>query len=396
VPARRFADEAPERDITVSRYHPALMDTSVCHDTVDIRATTYAMLSVAALLAVSCGGTQPREVTPTDAGTTATAGPPTLKGSYGVYVTNEISGDLSVIDPATNAAVALLPLGKRPRGIRVAPGGTELYVALSGSPISPPGTDESKLPPPDRGADGIGIVDPKTLALRTILRGPQDPEQTSVSRDGARLYIANEDKGTASVLEIAGGKTIAEFEVGGEPEGVTTSPDGRFVYVTSELNNQVSVIDTAANRVLTRIPVGPRPRDTAFSPDSRRAYVTSENGASVSVVDTATHTVIHTIKLTGNLVRPMGAVVSPDGTRLYVSTGRGGSVIAVNTATNQPIGSVNVGTRPWGLALSPDGARLYTANGPSNDVSVVDTATLSLVAKIPVGQSPWGVAIVER
>jgi DNA-binding beta-propeller fold protein YncE len=55
-----------------------------------------------------------------------------------------------------------------------------------------------------------------------------------VSRDGARLCIANEDKATASVLDVASGRTIAEFEVGGEPEEVTTSTDGRFVYVTSE------------------------------------------------------------------------------------------------------------------------------------------------------------------
>ena len=356
-----------------------------------MRATsTLVVLSITAAFAAACGGdSQPGRTPPPST-------PPTLQGAYGVYVTNEVSGDLTVIDPATNTAVATLPLGKRPRGIRVAPGGNELYIALSGSPISPPGTDESKLPPPDRSADGIGIVDTKALTLRTILRGPQDPEQTSVSRDGTRLYIANEDKGTATVVEVAGGKTIAEFKVGGEPEGVTISPDGRFVYVTSELDGQVSVIDTAANSVLKQIPVGPRPRDTAFTPDSGRAYVTSENSASISVVDTATHTVVETVKLPGQNVRPMGVVVSPDGKRLYVSTGRGGTVIAVDTATNTAVGSVAVGARPWGLALSPDGTRLYTANGPSNDVSIVDTATMSVVARVPVGQSPWGVAIVDR
>ena len=155
-------------------------------------------ISMAASLVGACGGGQPANTA------TPVAGAPTLQGAYGVYVTNELSGDLSVIDPATYTAVATLALGKRPRGIRVAPNGAELYIALSGSPISPPGTDESTLPPPDRAADGIGIVDTKALALRTILRGPQDPEQTSVSRDGTRLYIANEDKGTASVFDIAG------------------------------------------------------------------------------------------------------------------------------------------------------------------------------------------------
>jgi YVTN family beta-propeller protein len=349
-----------------------------------------------AVSAGACGGAQPQQQSGAPVVETAKSADAAIQGSYAVYVTNEISGDLSVIDPATHRAVATLPLGKRPRGIRVAHDRARLYIALSGSPIAPPGTDESKLPPPDRAADGIGIVDVKSLTLATILRGPQDPEQTSVSGDGTRLYIANEDKGTASVLEIASGKTLAEFEVGGEPEGVTTSPDGRFVYVTSEEDNQVSVIETASNRVVKQFAVGPRPRASAFLPDNSRAYVTSENGASISVVNTTSHTVIATITLTGENVRPMGAVVSPDGKRLYVSTGRGGTVVSIDTRTNTPVGSVAVGRRPWGIALSPDGTRLYTANGPSNDVSVVETSTLTMLTKVAVGQSPWGVAVVPR
>ena len=349
-----------------------------------------------ALTLEACGGGQPPQETPTPGTAKPATATPGLQGPYGIYVTNEVSGDLTVIDPATHTAIATLPLGKRPRGIRASPDRAQLYIALSGSPISPPGVDGSKLLPPDRAADGIGVVDTKLMMLRTILKGPSDPEQTSVSRDGARLYIANEDKGTASVLEIASGKTVAEFEVGGEPEGVTTSPDGRFVYVTSEEHNQVSVIDTAANRVIRQFAVGPRPRDSAFTPDSSRAYVTSETGRSISVIDTASHAVIGTIRLTGENVRPMGAVVSPDGQLLYVSTGRGGTVVSIDTKTKKPIGSVAVGPRPWGLALSPDGTRLYTANGPSNDVSVVDTSTFTVMTKIAVGQSPWGVVAVPK
>jgi YVTN family beta-propeller protein len=341
----------------------------------------------------ACGGGPAEEAAETPAAAPST---PSLQGSYGVYVTNERSGDLTVIDPATTTAIATIPLGKRPRGIRVSPDRQRLYIALSGSPISPPGVDESTLPPPDRSADGIGVVNVSTLELATVLRGPSDPEQTSLNRDGTHLYIANEDKGTATVLEIASGKTVGEFEVGGEPEGVTTSPDGRFVYVTSEEDSQVSVIDTATNTLVKKFDVGPRPRDSAFSPDSSRAYVTSENGGTVSVVDTSTHTVIETIELTGENVRPMGVVVSPAGDRAYVSTGRGGTVVAIDTKTNEPVGSVAVGPRPWGIALSPDGSRLYTANGPSNDVSVVDTATFTVLGKVAAGDSPWGVAVVAR
>jgi YVTN family beta-propeller protein len=124
--------------------------------------------------------------------------------------------------------------------------------------------------------------------------------------------------------------------------------------------------------------------------------VTSENGALVSVVDVEKHDVIHTIKLTGEMVRPMGVVVAPDGGRVYITTGRGGQVIAIDTMTNMPVASVKVGDRPWGIAISPDGKRLFTANGPSNTVSVVDTETMAVVATVKAGERPWGVAVVGR
>jgi YVTN family beta-propeller protein len=353
-------------------------------------------LTCAVLTLGACGGSpsQNEGVTrpgPDSPAPSVTA--PALQGTYGVYVTNEQSGDLTIIDPATNTVVSTVPLGKRPRGIRASPDGAQLYIALSGSPIAPPGVDESKLPPPDRSADGIGVVDAKALKVLTILRGPSDPEQTSVSRDGTRLYIANEDTGKASVLDIATGKTVAEFVVGGEPEGVTTSTDGRFVYVTSEEDNTISVIDTAANKMIKQVAVGARPRDSAFSPDGSRAYVTAENGGTVSVIDTASHTVIETIRLSGPNVRPMGVVVSPDGQRVYVTTGRGSTVVAIDAKSNKPVRSVEVGPRPWGIAISPDGTRLYTANGPSNDVSIVDLATRAVTGRVAAGDSPWGLAV---
>ena len=315
---------------------------------------------------------------------------------YHVYVTNEYSGDLTVIAGGTNEVLATVPLGQRPRGIKVSPDGSQLFVALSGSPPAPPGIDTSTLPPPDRSADGIGVFDRAAGEVVQVVHAGTDPEQLAVSADGTRLYVANEDAGEASVVDIASGEVLAALPVGGEPEGVRISPDGSVVYVTSEEDNQVSAIDTATNEVVAVFEVGARPRASAFTPDGSRAYVTAENGATVHVVDTAAHEVIHTIELTGELVRPMGVVVSPDGSRIYVTTGRGRMVVAIDAATNEPVASVEVGTRPWGIGITPDGRYLYTANGPSNDVSVVDAESMAVVATVPAGERPWGIAIVAE
>ena len=143
--------------------------------------------------------------------------------AVGVYVTNEQSGDLSIIDAGTQSLVATVPLGKRPRGIAVSPDRTMLYVALSGSPAAGPGVDEKTLPPPDRTADGIGVVDVRQQKLIKVLPSGTDPEQVAVSQDGTRLFVANEDAAMASVIDLATGTIVETFKIGEEPEGVRCS-----------------------------------------------------------------------------------------------------------------------------------------------------------------------------
>ena len=311
-----------------------------------------------------------------------------------LYVTNEASGELSVIDAANNTVIATLPIGKRPRGIQISPDRQTAFIALSGSPFAPPGVDESTLPPADKTSDGIGLVDVQRNQLIKVLPAGSDPEQFAITPDGRTLYVANEDAGVASVVDIGSGAIVKSLPVGEEPEGVAIRPDGGVVYVTSESKSTVYVIDTSKQEIVTSFKVGRRPRAIAFLPDGSRAYVTSENEPIISVVDAQKHVVLHTIPVPGDGVKLMGVVVAPDAKRLYVTSGRFRRVFAIDTATEQIVGSVEVGERPWGIAITPDGKTLYTANGPSNDVSIVDVGTLSVVGRIKVGDRPWGLAIV--
>lgn len=316
---------------------------------------------------------------------------------YRIYVTNERSGDLSVIDGITYEVIATVPLGKRPRGIHASPDRQTIYVALSGSPIAPPGVDESTLPPPDKKADAIGVFDVRQNKLLTLIHAGSDPEEFDLSKDGTLLYCSNEDVGQTSIVEIATGKVIATIPVGPEPEGVTTSPDGKTVFVTSEQGGTIAVIDTATRKTIKTIPVGNRPRDVAFFPDGATAYVTRENDGVISIVDAIKHQPIQTIELgPQGEIKPMSVLLSRDAKTAYVSSGRGKRVFVIDTATNMVTASIEVGDRPWGIALSPDEKTLFTANGPSNDVSVVDLTKRMVIKKIKVGGSPWGVLTLER
>jgi YVTN family beta-propeller protein len=326
------------------------------------------------------------------AGSTAAQSAPS--GDELAYVTNEDSQDLSVIDTRTDSLIATFPVGTRPRGVKVSPDGRTVFVALSGSPKCPPSMPDEQCEKlkADKSKDGIAEVDVAARKVRRVLPGGSDPEQFDVSNDGKRLYIANEDAATASIVDVQKGTIDTTVKVGAEPEGVRVSPDGKIVYVTAESDTSIRVLDAATGAVKARIKVDRRPRDVAFSPDGKRAYATAEVGGTVSVIDVAANRVIATIPFSKD-AKPMGVRVSPDGHRVYVATGRGGTVEVIDAATHKIVGSVKVGQRPWGIALTHNGKKLYTANGPSNDVSVVDTDKLTVIATVPVGKIPWGVAI---
>ena len=313
-----------------------------------------------------------------------------------VYVTNEVGGDMTVIDAGTNRVLMTIPLGKRPRGIHPSPDHKTIYVALSGTPIAGPDVDESTLPPSDHSADGIGVFDVDQKKIIRTIPGGSDPENFDVSPDGATIYISNEDTSAVSIVNTATG-ALKSLPVGAQPEGVKVAPNNKFVYVTSEETSQIFVLDLASQKITGSFKVGHRPRSVAFTPDSKTAYINAENDGTVVVVDTAHRKITHTIQLgTPGQVKPMAVLLSPDATRLYVSTGRGKKVFIIDTASNTVLNSVEVGPRPWGIALSPDAKTLYTANGPSNDVSVVDLSTVTVKQKIPVGKSPWGLIFLEH
>ena len=111
------------------------------------------VLIAAALAPAGCG-----EPTPEPAADRAPAPAPSAPVAGRVYVSDETGGVVVAIDPVAGEIVTRIPVGKRPRGIRLSSDGARLFVALSGSPIAPPGVDESTLPPADRAAETLAVL----------------------------------------------------------------------------------------------------------------------------------------------------------------------------------------------------------------------------------------------
>lgn len=290
-----------------------------------------------------------------------------------IFVTNERSNDISVINGETLEVEATIEIGERPRGIGLSPDGSELYIAVS----------EENL---------IAVVDPKSLKLLRKFASGSDPETFAVHPNG-NIYISNEDDAKASVFNPATGEQVADISVGLEPEGVAISPDGKKVIVTSESTNMLHVIAVPEHTIIANVLVGARPRSAVFNRDGSLAYATSEISGEVKKIDMENYKILSKAKIADENAKPKDIVLSKDELTVYVAGGRANAVLVMDASKMELIKSIPVGKRVWGLAMSRDGKRIFTTDGVSGTVSVIDTDLNERIKTIEVGEFPWGIVV---
>ena len=119
--------------------------------------------------------------------------------------------------------------GDRPNNTAFTPDGSRAYVVNTGSK-----------------ATQVTVIDPETFAVVSPIE--QDPEQGlaphAIAFDPAtqRMFVASEDAGTLSAIDVATDTVVGYVQVGEEPHGVAVRPDG-LVYVTAKHANKVAVVD---------------------------------------------------------------------------------------------------------------------------------------------------------
>ncbi len=228
-----------------------------------------------------------------------------------------------------------------------------------------------------------------TNSVKTTVPVGNVPYGVAVTPNGKKVYVANFDDNTVSVIDTTSNTITATVTGLSNPSGVAVNPDGTMVYVTNynddTIDDTVSVIDTATDTVTATVNGLSNPCGVTVAPGGTKVYVANRNSNKVSVIDTATNTVKNTISVGSD---PHGVAVNPTGTKVYVANYKGNSVSVIDAATNKVTATVPVGSAPFGVAVTKDEAKVYVANRDSNTVSVIDTATNTVIATVKVGNHP--------
>ena len=343
--------------------------------------------------------------------------------SFLIYVTNEGSDNVSVINRQSGDVVATIMVGKRPRGIATSQGREQprVYVANSGS-------------------NSISVIDPtiNKVEVEIPIRFGREPEGIAVTRISPEkeiIFVTNYGSNNVSLVDGLSKQETDKIDVGIGPVAVAVDPPvdtlfgTRFMsfdevntlrsyrdkffnaYVVNRNSKDVSVIrmDALNNRADSVFSLNVEWSPIALSVDYPRGkvYVTNYDFDALSIVDILqivrgnNSGAVSEITNIGTSV--VGVIGDPDLDRIYLLKERPGELVMIRPfseafGTSRPtvalmLGTIMVGNSPRALILDPEGRKIYIVNRGSDSVSVIDKTTKREERVIPVGKRPYGIAM---
>ncbi|MEM1181214.1 MAG: hypothetical protein AAGM22_22930 [Acidobacteriota bacterium] len=202
------------------------------------------------------------------------------------------------------------------------------------------------------------------------------PRGLGLTPDGTRLFVANGDSDTVTVIDTASREVIASVDVAADPFDLAVHPEGGKVYVASRAGGGVSVIDARTFEVLETSQGIRQPNVLSISKDGRRLYVVSQENSLLRILDSESLEIFDVIEVTWG---PSAMALDPGGSRLFMSHEKG-SVSAYDAVTLEKLFESNELSVPSSLSTSRDGSRLFVVDRSA--VAILATSNLERLGEL--------------
>ena len=329
-----------------------------------------------------------------------------------------LAGCMSVV-PLLFACIALTILARAQKNEP-----STALISSRGIALNP---ETGKVYAVERSRSFVLVFDPKTKSMSSVRVGA-GPVAIAVNAATDRIYVANSEGGSVSVIDGKNDSVIATLTVGPRPYVVAVNPATNRIYVSNTFSNLITMIDGATNSttavkagsadaiavdsrldkvyllgyedtnltvlnrtpsVVGKIPVGIHAWAVALSETASTVYVT-RSGSSELVMVNSVSGIVTTVP-TGAI--PCAVAINPVTNLAYVVNHGDDTVTVIDGARRAVIATVKVGLRPQAIAVDAKKNRVYVANTHSDNVTVIDGARNSVLNTLDAGKNPYALAV---
>ncbi|MFP3257212.1 MAG: hypothetical protein RXO36_05390, partial [Candidatus Nanopusillus acidilobi] len=259
-----------------------------------------------------------------------------------IYVTNEYSNNITVINGATNSIInnITLPSNSHPQGIAYDSQNGYLYVADDNNPR-------------------LIVINPSTNSISTIdLPSGFSSYYILYDPDNGYLYISGRTSSTGEIVVFAPStnQTVTNITAGSNPWGMAYDHDNKCLYVGDDGNANIYVIDTQSNTLIKTFNVNAPGNDFAvYDPYNKYVYVSNCNNNMVYAIDTTSNTFAGK-NITSGLNSPEGIVFHP---MKYLYIANWNNITVIDPSTNTQVASISTLSGGNGFYLLYDPANNY-------------------------------------
>jgi YVTN family beta-propeller protein len=272
-----------------------------------------------------------------------------------LYVSRNSANVVSVVDLATNAVEATIPVAG-PGRIAVDSSANRAYVASSGSVLT--------------------VIDTTTNAVVGTIGGFSNPIGVAVDPSTHTVYVANVESQVVSVVDTTTTPaTVSNTNiVGSRPWAVDVDPTTHKAYAATLFGNELTVVTGTTHTGTIHGFAGPI--QVTVDPVRDRAYVVNNNAEGVSIVNTATETNLGTFAAGGG---PSDMAVNPATGTGFVTNRRDDTVSVIDLSDHSVDGTVTVGDNPQSVEVDPTTNRAYVMS-TDNKITVIALLTTQEVS----------------
>jgi YVTN family beta-propeller protein len=302
-----------------------------------------------------------------------------------VIQTNSAGDNVHVIDPATNKVAGTIEGIDVSHGTVIAPGGARIYI-----------TEE-----PTRTMD---VVDSKTLRIIKKVPLSGRPNNLAVTSDGRKVYVGiAQAPGAVDVIDTETLTRVKSIPVQGAIHNVYVTPDSKYAVSGSVVTGVITAIDTSTDAVawFWKETAGIRPMVFTTNADgsTKEMIFQLSNFHGFVVADFETRKELRRVtqpdvpgqerETDGIQGAPAhGLIVTRDGKTLWTTSKYYNYVAAYSLPDYKLVKIVSVGSHPEWMTIPPDGKNMYVGCAGTDSTDVIDLAAMRMIKRIPVGSVP--------
>lgn len=205
------------------------------------------------------------------------------------------------------------------------------------------------------------------------------PALAQVAGLSGTLIVTNKTPATATLIDVASGRTLATLATGNGPHEVVVAKNGSLAVVTDygaqAPGGTLTVIDLAKREVARTIALGEyrRPHGIVFLPGDTVVAVTSETNRAVLLVNVVRAVVVKVIPTEQAGSHMVG--VTADGARAFTGNIQSNTVSELDLRAGAYVRRWDVPAQPEAINVTPDGREVWVGSNATGKVSVLDVAS---------------------